>query len=67
LFKYTVNNNLYSYFKYICLKQKYNIKGSSTSNWQAINILKKQLEYKTEKILQIIVVVATKLACLQKQ
>jgi hypothetical protein len=53
--------------EYIRLKRKYNVEGPSTSDWQAIDTLKERLEHKTEETLQVIVAVAAKLACLQKQ
>jgi hypothetical protein len=65
--KYIVSPDSLKYSEYICLRQKYNIEGPSTSDWQAIDTLKEYLEYKTEEILQVIVAVAAKLACLQKQ
>jgi hypothetical protein len=51
----------------ICLKRKYDVEGPSTTNWHNIDSLKERLERKTEETAQLIVTVAAKLACLQKQ
>jgi hypothetical protein len=53
--------------EYICLKQKYNVEGPSTSNWYNIDSLKEQLEQEAEETAELIVTVAAKLARIQKQ
>jgi hypothetical protein len=65
--KYIVVSDSSRCSEYICLKQKYNIEGPSTTDWCNIDSLKERLEHETEETAQLIVTVAAKLACLQKQ
>jgi hypothetical protein len=65
--KYVVSPDSLKCSKYIRLKRKYDVEGPSASDWRAIDTLKERLERKTEETLQVIVAVAAKLACLQKQ
>jgi hypothetical protein len=65
--KYIVSPDSLKCSEYIRLKRKYDVEGPSASDWQAIDTLKEQLEHETEETSQVIVAVAAKLACLQKQ
>jgi hypothetical protein len=53
--------------EYICLKRKCDVEGPSTTDWRSIDSLKERLERETEETAQLIVTVAAKLACLQRQ
>jgi hypothetical protein len=53
--------------EYIRLKRKCNVEGPSASDWRNIDSLKERLEREAEETAELMVTVAAKLACIQKQ